>query len=1020
MVRPIMTSARLEDRCLDPDDLAAYMNARLAPPGVHALEAHVATCAACRELLSALARSQSAIALAPTLAPQDPPDPSSGRLPLRGEDVELARGALIGRYVVQARLGAGGMGVVYSAHDPELDRHVALKLLRADAFTPSLQEPLRERLRQEAQSMARLAHPNVVAVYDVGSFGGRIFIAMELIEGVTLSAWLAEKPRRWQEIVAMFVQAGHGVAAAHAAGLVHRDFKPENVLIGADGRVRVGDFGLARASAGGEDTSTANVLASALAQRRTLTGSLVGTPFYMAPEQYLGQPVDPRTDQFSFCVALSTAITGVHPFDGDSPEGLAFAVTHGRLRPPPRPDRMPGWLRRVLERGLALEPGDRYPSMEPLLTALGRNPTRRLVLGGVALAAALVVAGGVAVAYRQGTTSPALRCKGAERKWAGIWDPARAQAIQAAFAATGKPFAAGAFARVKDTFDGYSRAWSTMHTEACEATRVRGEQPEDLLEKRMVCLDARLRDARALLDRLAGADPDVVAHVPRALTMLGDLSSCADVQALTSQVPLPASPTVRAEVAELRGRLAEVRATRTAVGGGKGLDTATAVVSAAQKTGYRPLEAEALYELGQIEEDAADYTAAEHALDQAVWAAAAGRHDELEARAWTGLMEVKGRLGHEAEGLTLRPRVTALLERLGGGDDELTGVFHATAARLLGRTDHFEDASAEAQKALTLLEKRFGPDDVRVADALDVMAGVAIDSGRYADAIGFRQRALAIKQKVYGQDNPELGKAMGALAEAFSKASRYPESEAMYKQALAFSERVDPPNHPDIAAALYGFGLLYQRTGQYDEAIEMHRRSVEIARVAFGKDHPRYATYLQAYGWAMATVGHYEEALPPLAEALATTERLRGPEHTSVASCLVDIAEMEHYLHREADARAHLERALAILEKAHGASSPKLITALLLLGIVELNTERYDRALVVLERALAIQNADPTTDPVYAAGLKYEVAEALIGSKGDRVRAVKLAREARAAMATDPTQKVNLGKVDRFLRRWDR
>jgi tetratricopeptide (TPR) repeat protein/tRNA A-37 threonylcarbamoyl transferase component Bud32 len=1016
MVRPIMTSARLEDRCLDPDDLAAYMNARLAPHGVHALEAHVARCAACRELLSALAQSRSAIALAPTLTPIEPSDATSGRLPLArwGDDAELAPGAVVGRYVVKTRLGAGGMGVVYAAHDPELDRRVALKLLRADAFTPALHEPLRERLRQEAQSMARLAHPNVVAVHDVGGFDGRIFIAMELIDGVTLAAWLAEKPRRWQEIVAMFVQAGHGLAAAHAPGLVHPDYKPGNVLIGSDGRVRVGDFGLARASAGGEDTSTANVLASALAEQRALTGSLVGTPFYMAPEQYLGRPVDPRTDQFSFCVALSTALTGVHPFDGDTPEALVEAVTHGRLRPPARPDRMPDWLRRVLERGLAFEPGDRYPSMEPLLAALGRNPTRRLVVGGVALAAVALVAGGIAVAYRQGATSPALLCKGAERKWSGVWDPARADALAAAFAATGKPYAAGAFARVKTTFDGYSRDWTRMHTEACEATRVRGEQPEELLQKRMVCLDARLRDARALLDRLAGGDADVVAHVPRALTQLGDLASCADLQALTSQVPLPASPALRAEVAELRGRLAEVRATRTAVGGGKGLEAATTLVTAAQKTGYRPLEAEALYELGQIEGDAADYTAAEHALDQAVWAAAAGRHDELEARAWTSLMDVKGRLGHEAEGLTLRPRVTALLERL-GGDDEVAGTFHATAARLLGRTDAFEAASAEAQTALTLLEKRFGPDDLRVADALDVMGGVASDAGRRPDAVRFRERALAIKRKAYGEDNPEVGKAMASLAEALTKAARYPEAEAEYQQALAFIERVDRPDHPDLAGALYGFGLLYQRLGKYEQALAMNQRAAEIARAAFGKDHPKYATYLQAYGWALAPLGRYKDAVAPLTEALAIIEKARGLEHTSVATCLSDLAEIEYYLYAYDDARAHLERAIAIYEKSLGASASSLKAPLLLLGVVEINSHHYDRAVRALERGLAIMGN--RGDPMERAELQYELAQALVWSKGDRTRAVKLAREARATMAADPTQKVNLAKVERWLRR---
>jgi tetratricopeptide (TPR) repeat protein len=244
---------------------------------------------------------------------------------------------------------------------------------------------------------------------------------------------------------------------------------------------------------------------------------------------------------------------------------------------------------------------------------------------------------------------------------------------------------------------------------------------------------------------------------------------------------------------------------------------------------------------------------------------------------------------------------------------------------------------------------------------------------------------------------------------------------AVFEQALAFVERVDPPNHPDIAGTLYGFGTVYQRTGQYAEAIEMHRRSVEIARVAFGENHPKYAQYLQAYGWALATVQKYQEALAPLTEALAITSRLRGPEHTAVASCLSDLAEIEHYLKRHDAARKHLERAIAILEKAKGKSSAAMTTALFLLGLTELDDGKdYPRALEIMERTLALAEKEPTADPVYLAQIRYEVAEALVLSKGDRRRAVALARQARTVMATDPTQAVNVAKADRFLRRWGR
>ncbi len=315
----------------------------------------------------------------------------------------LVRGATVGRYVVLQMVGAGGMGIVYAAYDPELDRKVALKLLRGDSRSSETTTG-RTRLQREAQAMARLQHPNVIAVHDVGTFRDRVFVAMEFVEGQTLTRWLSPR-RSAKEVLDQFLLAGEGLVAAHAAGLVHRDFKPDNVLVGDDGRVRVMDFGLARPAgewvpvgdvAVTDQTSDSSVSHDAFATPLTRTGALMGTPAYMAPEQHVGLAADARSDQFSYCVALYEGLYGERPFRGDSLAALAFDVTQGKVGPARAGPQVPGWVRRVLLRGLAVEPEKRWPGMDALLAALRADPREKRRRWFAAAAVTALVAGGVA------------------------------------------------------------------------------------------------------------------------------------------------------------------------------------------------------------------------------------------------------------------------------------------------------------------------------------------------------------------------------------------------------------------------------------------------------------------------------------------------------------------------------------------------------------------------------------------------------------------------------------------------
>jgi serine/threonine-protein kinase len=300
----------------------------------------------------------------------------------RQPGLRVPASARIGRYVVLRQLGEGGMGVVYAAYDEELDRKVAVKLLRDDG-PASAERQLR--ILREAQAMARVSHPNVVSVYEVGQVGDQVFIAMEFVDGTTLTGW-QDGRRSWGEILHVYRAAGEGLLAAHQAGLVHRDFKPDNVLVGHDGRPRVADFGLARSESGSEKKAAPAAPAGKAAEPQpggsgqlfhsplTMAGTILGTPAYMSPEQHLGEQADSRSDQFSFCAALYEALYKTLPFAGDSLEALAFNVLNGRLRPAPAGSQVPARIERALRRGLHVDPAQRFPSMKELLSELTVDP----------------------------------------------------------------------------------------------------------------------------------------------------------------------------------------------------------------------------------------------------------------------------------------------------------------------------------------------------------------------------------------------------------------------------------------------------------------------------------------------------------------------------------------------------------------------------------------------------------------------------------------------------------------------
>jgi len=881
------------------------------------------------------------------------------------DEPELSPAQLaLGRYVPLHRIASGGMGVVYAAYDPELDRRVAIKLLHADE--QEHRDEARARLLRESQALARLSHPNVITVHDVGVLGDSVFMVMEFVDGLTVKHWLQRQPRPWRHVLAVFLQAGQGLAAAHAAGIVHRDFKPSNMMLGNDGTVRVVDFGLARpaggapedggeatatpprAHVGGDNTAMTGLLTTPL----TEAGTVMGTPGYMAPEQYRGETTDARSDQFSFCVALYEGVYGERPFSGKDRKELERRVLAGELDQPPGHATVPAWLRRVLLHGLSVDPRARFESMVQLLAALERpRKARRRLLGAAVVSTALAVgASGYALLGGRG---PAV-CQGAERKLVGVWDAETKDAVREAFLATHRPFAKDTWARVEPVMDDWAHDWIAMHTEACEATHVYGEQSDQLLDLRMQCLGRRLGELDALGELFAAADADVVENAVQAAAALAPLDGCANAEALSSVVRSPEDPRVAERVEAVRADVARAKALGSAGKYVDGREVARAAVDASAKLGYPPLEAEALLELGLLLENASDPKEAEATLYGAVQAAERARDEEVKARAWMQLVFVVGyqQARHE-DGLRLADLADAVIDRVGSGD-----LLRARVSSLRG--------------------------DVLLAQ------------GRRDEALGHQQRALEIYERELGPDHPDVARALEQLGAALEEHGRYDDALGRYERALAIWERALGADHPRLAVCLNNISVVYSDQERWEEALVYSRRALQLLERALGGDHRRVADLLVNLANALHGLERLDEAREQLERAHRILERAYGADHPSVASVLNNLGNLLGDQGRPREALEHLERALTILEHALPGDHPTLAYPLTNMGLVYLDDLRDPgHAITHLERALALREAG-TVAPAERAATRFALARALWTAGSDRERALTLANEARA------------------------
>ena len=918
------------------------------------------------------------------------------------DDEQLAADvAHIGRFEVLGLLGEGGMGRVYVGYDEPLDRKVAIKLLRGRSS-----EARSHRLIREAQALARLSHPNVVQVHEAGVHEGALFMAMELVDGKTLGTWSAEPGRSWQARLEALIQAGRGLAAAHAAGLVHRDVKPDNVLVGRDGRVRVLDFGLARdlatarIDAEGEETlvdepgeGAGEGAADASEDDWTLIGAVVGTPRYMAPEQHAGRASTPATDQFGFCVTAFEILFGRAPFEHAPLRELELAKQSGAIVAVPEGSPVPSVVRSALLRGLAAEPSERWPSLDALLDALEGQPKRR---PRRLLAAAAVGFAGLAAAASLAWMAAAPKrptCSVDEAALAGVWDEPRRSALRSSYAASSVPDASRLGGRIIAELDAWTEEWLATQKASCRATRVAGTQSERVMDRRAACLEARLGEAGAVVDVLARAEPGVLARAAALLRELPDLDDCT-AAALSQSDPLPAalSRLEREAVARAFTQLTEARVelrvgrpdravelakaartlgeglehdaltiaaqgvlARVAIVGGelrRGVDEMRAAGLAAERARLYDLAASLQVELARLAAgDLAEPVLERWMIDDAQVALArvARPRDRREVVLEVARARLAEQAGDFPAAIAGYERAYALAE--GRMDAAQRALLRMGIGTSLHRLGEHEAARRELGQTLEEVRGAWGPGALEVARIEFNLGVIAADLGESEVARAHLETAIELDTQLWGRYGIEVARDRFALAYLDFRLDDIAGACTIIDAVVPVFERELGPRHDETAQALTASAVCRYFDDDFQAALTGYRRALSVQRELLGDSHVDVGLLHYNIGEALVALGRIDEA--------------RGAYERSRAAFVANVDE----------------------------DDPLLAYPIAGFGRVWLATGRPGAAVEAFERALELSVAATEHE---LAELHFDLARALMASEGAEVlpRARDLAESA--------------------------
>jgi tetratricopeptide (TPR) repeat protein len=950
-------AAAAASECLRDESIVVLVSGGVQNDERERMLLHIDGCDRCRILLASAFRVAS--------SPPSPQPIESGlestvgrpRSGPRGSLGTISPGSLVGRYVVLDVVGQGGVGVVYRAYDPKLDRRVALKLLRAQV---TMDHPdVQRRLLREAQTMARLSHPHVLPVYDVGSFGTQLFFAMEFVMGKTLRTWRLEAKRTVPEVVAMFERAGSGLAAAHEAGIVHRDFKPDNVLVGDDGQLKVTDFGLSRTVQ--VDWGERREEAVHPAGLRTETGLLLGTPGYMAPEQLAGERVDARSDVFSFSVSLYEALYGVRPFRGSTIPELAEAIRSQTLEAPPGDapvGPVPSWLRQTVVKGLAVDPAHRPSSMAELLEALRADPgrRRRRVFMGASVAGLIAVAAFAAVRVE---TRHVRACAAEAKRLNGVWDDTVRLASQRAFQATHQDFAADAWRTTARLLDGYASDWAEQATSACIMAQTGDSASMAGAELRRECLDDRLIDVRGLTSLLRAADESTVTRAVQAASNLRPLPACAETRALRNRPQRPQDPAARAKSESIRSEIATLHALAL-IGRYDEVATRSATLAAAaEQLGDRAVQADGLYELGWVRQRKSDFTGARQAFLDCLKLAESTWYKEAAANCALGLQSVSNPLAKYADAHLWHEMASGMIDALGNRDDLRAGGDNNVAITFTYE-GNFEQAERAAQRSDEAYARVYGSESIHRTGPLNTLSMVRERQGRYKDSLAFSTGALAIWEAALGPQSPRLPVSLNNVGGMHVLLGEFDRAEPLLRRALAIADEHVGAQSEESALAATALSELHWMNGEPEVALPLAERAVTI-RETKGMSHPLLAGSLDRRARVLTDLGRLDEAERDAGRIRDIYTQAYGEDHPDTACAYITLGVVALARDRAEAARGHFARALAIREKRNESRADifeaKLSMANALIALSDL--AQGERVLNEAEGVLAGLETDP-------------------------------------------------------------
>jgi tetratricopeptide (TPR) repeat protein/tRNA A-37 threonylcarbamoyl transferase component Bud32 len=879
------------------------------------------------------------------------------------------------------------MGVVYAAYDPNLDRKVALKILASGVRN---RESARARLLREAQALARVSHPSVVTVHDVGTFDDKVFIAMEFVSGITLRRWCEANTGEWRSVLRVMLEAGEGLASAHRKELVHRDFKPDNVMVGEDGRVRVLDFGLARALRDPVDdgdldiTDGASMDSSALSSELTQAGAVIGTPAYMSPEQHSGLVASEKSDQFSFCVVLYEALYGQRPYAAKGRAQLALAVTGGEVRPPPKNSEVPSWIGRIVLRGLAVAPKERWPSMDALLGALRADPgaKQRRIFLAVGVLAGLVGLGAGALHL---SANAERACDSGAKKMSEVWSPARARSIRKAMEGSGVSYAAELFERVQPAVDRYAGAWSDTHKDACLAS-LRGEQSEALLDRRMFCLEERRSAFDAMLGVLESGESTSVEGAMDRLAALPAVAACSDLRALGVFSHLPSDPSEAKQVEALARELAalEVRIDPQLAEGA--LAPAREALQRATELDWAPSRARAALLVSRLLAATGEFSPAVEPANSAYFHAVAGGDDEAATRASTWLTHLVGAsLAQHESGRSWSRHAAAHVAHV--GSDELEGDQLAAHGRLLRSAGDYQGAREALAASLAKRERAWGREDLRVADSLIELAAVERDLHEHREALRLNERAQSLRVELLGPEHPDVAEAVNETGLTLQRLGRNTDALERHGEALRIYQATLGAKHARVAAVHNNLGIARKSEGELRAAAESYERALEINLETFGAEHPTVLSGLNNLGNVHYDLFEYDEAIEYHRRTLALKLKTLGANHPRVGMSHNNLGNAFQGAGRFDEALASHEAALEQWSRTLEADHGYLAYALTGIGIDQLGLGRPRQAVEPLRRALAIRAGDSGAT-IDTARSRFALGQALwlTGGEGDEAR----------------------------------